>query len=90
MFFKLHYTRLDPSTSLYMSILVQAGNLKSQVVYYDSSLGNYTDYIQKIYVFSSGEEFQIVIDTDASNNSTTPNYKDLIGKFLQSNFSSLK
>ena len=88
-FFNSRYNRLDPSTSLHKSILVQANNVKAQVFHYDSCRNGCTDTTQKIYVPSSGDELQIVIDTGA-NKSITPLPGDFIGEVKQSCLQSLK
>ena len=82
-FFNCRYTRLDQSTSLYKSILLQARNLKSQVFHYNSSLNDCTDSTSEIYVSSCSEELPIVIDTGASN-SIIPNASDFVGVIQRS------
>ena len=88
-FFNSRYNRLDPSTSLHKSNLVQANHLKAQVFHYDSCRGGCTDTTQKNYVSSSDVELPIVIDTEASN-SITPCPVDFIGEIQRSRLQSLK
>ena len=77
-FFNSRYNRLDPSTSLHKSILVQASHLNVQTFNYDSCQDGCTDSTQEVYISSSGDELLIVIDTRASN-SITPCPAELNG-----------
>ena len=88
-FFNSRYNRLDPSTSLRKSILVQANHLKAQVFHYDNCRDGCTDTTQEIYLSSSGDELPTVIDTGASN-SITPCPADFIGEIQCSRLEFLK
>ena len=88
-FFNSRYNRLDPSTSLHKSILIQANHLKSQVFHYDNYRDRCTDSTQEVCVSSSGDELPIVIDTGASN-SITPTTTDFTGTIRRSSLQSLK
>jgi hypothetical protein len=69
-FFNTSYQRLEPTTALYGSLLIQARHLKAQVFHYDTTLSNCTDKTLEIYVSPNSKELPIVIDTGASNSIT--------------------
>jgi hypothetical protein len=77
-FFESSYHRLDPSSSRFGQILIQARHLKSQVFHYDTTFNDCTDTTPEIYVSSSDDELPIVIDTGASG-SITPVASDFVG-----------
>ena len=69
-FFNSCYNRQDQAISLHNSIFVQTKYLRHR--------DGCTDSTQEVYVPSSGDEFQIVIDTGLSN-SITPCPADFMG-----------
>jgi len=80
-FFKSSYHRLEPSTTRFEQILIQARHLQSQVFHYDTTFNNCTDTTPEIYVSSSDDELPIVIDTGASG-SITPVASDFVGGII--------
>jgi hypothetical protein len=67
-FFNTSYHRLDHSSPLFESLLIQARHLQAQVFHYDTTLNNSS---------SCSKELPIVIDTDASS-SITPIASDSV------------
>ena len=76
-FNKSQYKSLNPSSSTYKRILIQARHLKSQVFHYDTTLNNCNDTTPAIYVSCCDNEPPVVIDTGASG-SITPLGSDFV------------
>jgi hypothetical protein len=80
-FLNTSYRQLDPSSTQFSSILIQARHLQAQIFRYDTTLANINN-TPLIYVSSNNKELPIVIDTDASS-SITPiasDFTSIIGK----------
>jgi hypothetical protein len=87
-FLNTSYHRLDHSSPLFESLLIQARHLRAQVFHYDTTLNNCTDDMQEIYVSSCSKELPIVIDTGASG-SITPIASDFINGIHKADLQSL-
>jgi hypothetical protein len=80
-FFNSTYRRLNPSSNLFQSILIQARHLKSHVFHYDATSTTDTELTTAIYISSCKTELPIVIDTGASN-SITPIPSDFVNGII--------
>jgi hypothetical protein len=87
--FDSSYHRLDPSSTIFASILIQAHHLKSQVFHYDTTFNNNTDSTPEIYVSSRNDELPIVIDTGASG-SISPIASDFVNGIHKADLQTLK
>jgi hypothetical protein len=87
-FFNSSYRRLDPSSTQFSSILIQARHLKLQVFHYDTTLANHNN-TPEIYVSSNNKELPIVIDTGASS-SITPIASDFTSEISKADLQELK
>jgi hypothetical protein len=87
-FFNTSYHRLDHSSPLFESLLIQARHLRAQVFQYDTTLNNCTDDTLEIYVSSCSKELPIVIDTGASG-SITPIASDFVNGIHKADLQSL-
>jgi hypothetical protein len=87
-FLNSSYRRLDPSSTQFSSILIQARHLQYQVFHYDTTLAN-TNNTPEIYVSSNNKELPIVIDTGASS-SITPIASDFTSEISKADLQELK
>jgi hypothetical protein len=87
-FFNSSYRRLEPSSTQFNTILIQARHLKLQVFHYDTTLINNSN-TPEIYVSSNTKELPIVIDTGASS-SITPISSDFISDIDKADLQELK
>jgi len=87
-FFDSSYRRLDPLTSQYNAILIQARHLKLQVFHYDTTFDN-GNAIPEIYISINSKELPIVIDTGASS-SITPIATDFTTEISKADLQELK
>jgi hypothetical protein len=89
-FFNSSYFRLDPSSSQYTTILIQARHLKLQVFHYDTTFDNNdSNSIPEIYISTNNKELPIVIDTGASS-SITPIATDFTTEIAKADLQELK
>jgi hypothetical protein len=87
-FFNTSYRQLDPSSTQFSSILIQARHLQAQIFQYDTTLAN-TNNTTEIYVSSNNKELPIVIDTGASS-SITPIASDFTSEIGKADLQELK
>jgi hypothetical protein len=87
-FFNTSYRRLEHSSPLFESLLIQARHLRAQVFHYDTTLNSCTDDTLEIYVSSCSKELPILIDTGASG-SITPIAFDFINGIHKADLQSL-
>jgi hypothetical protein len=87
-FFNSSYRRLDPSSTKYNTILIQARHLKLQVFHYDTTFDSGST-IPEIYISTNNKELPIVIDTGASS-SITPISTDFTTEISKADLQELK